>query len=164
LAKSFKITSRGERYTSTVSIADGSEETRFRGDMDEDVDGSPFWRNDPDGSPETTLRHKGKPIDSSVVRGIVVPPEIIKSTRDIVLGSLAMVTWNERTFDAVVFDVGPHSKLGEGSYALLKALGAPHTHNGSGGIDKPEVDYVIYVGVPAVIDGVEYELQPAYAL
>ena len=152
------ITSKGEGYTATVwDNEDGSYS--FTGDMDNDVDGSQFWHNDPCGQSETTLQFSGKSIDSGVVPCIVLPPPIIKAIGPIVLGCQAQVEWNGTIVDGVVFDVGPRTKLGEGSYAMLKRLGAPALENGNGGIDGPEVQYRFWPGVPAVVDGVTYVLQ-----
>jgi hypothetical protein len=158
IVKTFSHPSKGEAFNVDVTIEDSNVIT-FMADMDEDVDGSQFWRHDPCGQADTTLHYQGKPIDSGIVRGVVLLPELILAVKPMVLGSLVMVTWRGKTVDAVVFDVGPHWKFGEGSHALLKALGAPHTLNGSGGIDNPEVKYEVHAGVPAVLDGVTYSLQ-----
>jgi hypothetical protein len=152
------ITSKGEGYTATVyDLGDGSYS--FTGDMDNDVDGSDFWRQDPCGQSETTLQFSGKSINSGVVPGIVLPPPIIKAVVPRVLGCRATATWNGKTVDGVVFDVGPTKKLGEGSYAMLKALGAPAFTNGNGGIDEPTVEYRFWPGEPAYVNGVTYVLQ-----
>jgi hypothetical protein len=150
--------SKGEGYEVDVyKFPDGHRE--FKGDMDCDVDGAPFWHNDPTGQAETTLRIHGKSIDSSVVCGIVLPPECVAEPAGIVMGCKAEVEWRGKVVPCVVFDGGPHRKAGEGSYAALKALGAPALKNGNGGIDGPEVIYRYWPGVPAVLDGVEYPLQ-----
>jgi hypothetical protein len=127
--------------------------------MDNDVDGSKFWHKDPYGQSETTLQFNGRSIDSGEVPGIVLPPPVIKAVGPIVLGCKATATWHGTTVDGVVFDVGPRTKLGEGSFAMLARLGAPAYENGNGGIDRPEVEYKFWPGVPAVVDGITYVLQ-----
>lgn len=152
------ITSKREGYTATVfQNEDGSCE--YTGDMDVDVDGSPNWRRDPYGQPETTLHHEGKPINSDKVRGIVLPPECIKAVGPIVLGCKAEVEYRDVRVTAVVFDVGPHFKLGEGSAALANALGINPDPN-NGGEDDVVVKYRWWPGIPAEVDGVTYDLQP----
>lgn len=153
------IKSKGENYTATVyDREDGS--FSYVGDMDNDVDGSKFWNKDPYGQADTTLQFNGRAIDAGIVPGIVLPPPVIKAVAPVVLGCKATATWRGKTVDGVVFDVGPSKKLGEGSYAMLKALGAPAYENGNGGIDNPEVEYRFWPGVPAMVNGVTYVLQP----
>lgn len=155
----FKITSKKEGYTAGVyDVGDGSYQ--FTGDMDVDVDGSPNWRRDPYGQADTTLHHNGQPINSDVVKGIVLPPECINFVKPVVMGCKAEVTYKGRTVPAVVFDSGPHFKLGEGSAALASALGINPDPN-HGGRETPDVTYRWWPGVPAVVDGVTYKLQPA---
>lgn len=158
MKKLLTITSKREGYTSDV-ILDNDGSVFFVGDMDIDVDGSPNWQQDKYGQAETTLHHSGKPINSDVVPGIVLPPEIIKAVGPIVLGCKAAVRYRDRLCDAVVFDVGPHFKLGEGSPALARCLHINPDPN-VGGVDEPKVLYRFWPGVPAIIDGVEYELMP----
>ena len=154
----FSITSKKEGYTSKVyDVGDGSYQ--FFGDLDVDVDGSPNWQRDPWGQADTSLHYNGKPINSDVVRGIVLPPECIKFVSPIVLGCKSQVTYRGKTVDAVVFDIGPHFKLGEGSAALATSLGINPSPI-SGGVDEPEVLYRWWPGVPATVDGITYNLQP----
>jgi hypothetical protein len=127
-----------------------------------DCDGSRNPDQDPDWQWDTTLHGPdGKPIDSERVRGIVLPPGVINAVTGTVLGSLVKVTntKNGKTADAVVFDVGPHFKLGEGTPALARALGLdPNSRHG--GTDERIIGYEVHVGVPAVLDGITYALKP----
>lgn len=156
-----RITSKGEGYI--VGAYTGENErgsfVQFTGDLDVDVDGSPDWRRDKFGQADTSLHHEGKPINSDVVRAIVLPPELIKAVGPVVLGCQAECEFNGKIQTGVVFDVGPHSKLGEASAAMAVALGINPDPN-HGGHDKPDVIYRFYPGVPAVVDGITYELQP----
>src|SRR4051794_26515806 len=116
------IRSKGEGYTSDV-IDHEDGRYSFLGDLDVDIDGSPNWHRDPDGQPTTSLKLNGKNINSDAVPGIVLPTEIIKAVEGIVLGCKASVAFRGKVSDAVVFDVGPHKKPGEGSPELARRLG-----------------------------------------
>lgn len=153
----FSISSKGEGYVANV-IRDDDGSEFFFGDFDVDVDGSPNWKQDPYGQSETTLQHEGKPINSDVVKGIVLPPECIKASKEMVLGCKAEASYRGVTVPCVVFDVGPHFKLGEGSPAAARPLGINPDPN-RGGVDEQEVLYRYWPGIPAVVDGIEYKLQ-----
>lgn len=157
------IASKGERYTANVFQDDYDTlnlkpAVWFFGDADIDWDGSPRWRRDPWGQAETTLRHNDQPIDSDSVPGIVLPPEVIMAVPGIVLGCAAVATYKGKDEAGVVFDVGPHYKLGELSACLARRLNINDDPN-TGGVDAQAVQYRFWPGVPAVIEGVEYALQ-----
>jgi hypothetical protein len=117
----FILPSRGEHFSvEVIEHDDGSYS--MKADADVDVDGSPGWQKDPWGQPDTTLHHNGKPIDSSVVAGIVLPPECILAVQPLVLGCQAYISYKGITIDAVTFDVGPHFKFGELSEAAARQL------------------------------------------
>ena len=157
MKKLLTITSKGEHYTSDlIDYEDGSY--GFVGDFDNDWDGSKRWHEDPYGQADTTLHHNGKPIDSWAVPGIVLPTEVILAVPHIVLGCKAEVGFNRKSAPAVVFDVGPHSKLGEGTPCLAVRLGINPGHS-SGGVDEQAVHYRFWPGVAAEIDGITYQLQ-----
>jgi hypothetical protein len=107
-----------------------------------------------------------KYVDSATVAYVVVPPLIISGVAGVVLGCRAVVTntRNGQSVEAVVADVGPSAKIGEISVACAKAIGVPagegatHPAN-SGGTDDRIVQYQIFPGVAAVVDGVTYPLQ-----
>ena len=114
---------------------------------------------------KTAYRFPGKPendpaayLDSETVPYIVVPPSIIRGVEGVVLGCQAFATYKRKRVAAVVGDVGPRTKVGEGSIALARALGIPHSPR-SGGIDASLVQYELMPGQPAVVDGVTYELR-----
>lgn len=128
-------------------------------DYDVDVDGSGPSYGDPYYQPDTTLHRDGKPLNSDLECFIVLPPDCIKHVLGIVLGCLAFVTYKGLRRAAVVGDEGPTRKVGEGSYRLAKLLGMdPSPING--GVDGKEVTYEWFPGVAAVVDGVQYQLQP----
>ncbi|NIE63157.1 glycoside hydrolase family 75 protein [Burkholderia sp. Ax-1719] len=95
-------------------------------------------------------------VDAQTVPYIVVPPLIVTSTRGVVRGCLARVTWNGQVVDCVVADLGPTNKIGELSIAAADALGIPSSPR-NGGRNQPDVLYELWPGVAAP----GYELQPA---
>ncbi len=129
----------------------------FVSDMDEDNDGpGGSTAEDPDWMPETSLKPNGESVDSRKVAGVVVPTWFPKAVGPVVLGCQARVT-NLATGQiepAVVYDLGPTRKSGEGSNLLCKRIGA------KGGENRPLFLFEIFPGVPAVVDGVTYALQP----
>jgi hypothetical protein len=131
---------------------DGSQDTHAN------EKGTPYY--DPDFQPDTTLHIAGKPLDAYTVPFIVVPPIVCRKTANIVLGSLAWVQ-NSKTFDwchAVVGDVGPALKIGELSPECARLIGLDPSPR-HGGTDERIINYVIHVGIPARIAGIQYTLQ-----
>jgi hypothetical protein len=129
-----------------------------------DCDGSDNRHNDPCWQAETSLSHNGKPIDAETVPYIVVPPAIIKGVKPVVLGSMAIVTntKNGKSTKAVVADVGPRRKIGELSCECARRIGLNGNPN-FGGTDEKIIKYEIFVGTPAIVDGVTYKLKPTKA-
>jgi hypothetical protein len=138
------------------------EIVNFVSDADIDADGSGGNPDrDPYFQPDTTLHDPiGRPLNAQEVRFIVVPPLICQKTKGKVLGSRCYVlnTSNDKFCDAVVGDIGPRSKTGELSPACAAALGLNPNAN-HGGTDRKIISYTIYVGQPATLDGVTYELK-----
>jgi len=160
------IYSNGENYAANiikdnVSILNGKPSYFWFGDMDNDVDGTPHWQKDTSGAWDTRLHYLGKPINGDIVPGIVVPPEIINITGEIVMGCIGTIEYKNIVQAVVVFDSGPHNKIGEGSPAALRSIGAPALENGNGGIDEQFVLYRIWPGVPAALDiaGLKYQFE-----
>jgi hypothetical protein len=139
----------------------GIETIDFTADMDIDADGSGGnpW-HDKYFQADTSLHYKGKALDSSKVPYIVVPPVVISATTGIVLGSHCVVfNFNNSMWtQAVVGDLGPSLKVGEGSMALAKLLGIDPNPN-TGGEDTQTINYRIFVGIPATVQGITYDLQ-----
>lgn len=127
-----------------------------------DGDGIGPSHGDPDYQPETTLKHNGKSLNADVDKYVVVPPAIVQGVKGVVMGCQAHVinTLNGNQSYAVVGDIGPHKKLGEISIALAQALGIPPSPT-TGGEERHVLRYTLRPGVAAVVDGVEYTLQPA---
>jgi hypothetical protein len=139
------------------------EIVRFTGDLDIDCDGSGGNpHHDPCFQPDTRYHHEGKALNAEKVPYAVVPPIIIQKTRGKVLGSLCLMhnLANGKTVETVVGDSGPTRKLGEASPAAAEALGLSGNPN-TGGTERQIILYEIHVGVPAKINGVQYQLQGA---
>lgn len=92
-------------------------------------------------------------LNSETEKFVVVPNSFRKSVPGIVLGCKCLVSYRDKTVEAVAGDVGP--RFGEGSIALAKALGIPSDPK-SGGVDSG-VTYQLFPGVAAT----GYELQRA---
>lgn len=134
------------------------EKIRFKAYGRVDDDGSGPGHGDKYHQGDTSLHRNGKPLNADTERYIVVPPQIVMGIPPIVLGSLVTVTYKGRGCTAVVGDIGPRARLGEASRAVWLELGVSADPN-IGGVDSPEVQYEIFVGQPALIDGVQYYLQ-----
>jgi hypothetical protein len=99
----------------------------------------------------------GRYVDSETVPYVVVPPVIIQKTQGVVRGCFARVTYKGRSVDCMVGDVGPRKKIGEISTAAARAVGMPDSPR-SGGEDQKIVEYEIFPGRKATINGVTYPL------
>lgn len=134
----------------------------FRAKAAIDGDGTGSSHSDPDFQGETSLKHNGQSLNSDEDKYIVVPPAVIQGVRGVVLGSQAHVLHTVTGVEtyAVVGDIGPHAKLGEISIACARALGIPSSPT-TGGEDRHVLRYTIRPGVPAVVDGKHYVLQPS---
>lgn len=99
-------------------------------------------------------------VDAESVPYVVVSPLIRRGVLPVVLGCKARVTHihDNRSVECVVADTGPRNKIGELSIAAARAIGIPSSPR-TGGEEEKVIQYEIWPGVPAVVDGVEYELQ-----
>jgi Fungal chitosanase of glycosyl hydrolase group 75 len=112
-----------------------------------DADGSGPSLRDPDFQGDTSRHFEHRALDATKVPYVVVPPSIIDAVAPIVLGCQARVSFQGKTTEAVVGDIGPRHKLGELSVACAKALDIPASPI-SGGVDE----------------GVHYEIIPGQRL
>lgn len=101
-------------------------------------------------------------LNADIDKYIVVPPAVRDGVKGVVMGCLANVTNTKNGMHtaAVVGDIGPHKKLGEISCACASALGL-NPSPVSGGIDEHAIEYVLFPGIAAIVDGKQYHLQPA---
>lgn len=127
-----------------------------------DCDGDPKnVFNDPCWQAQTSLRHKGKAINAITVPYGVINPLVARRVPGIVLGCEGLCTYRGKTVPFVVADIGPKSKIGEGSVRLAKLLGMPPSPI-NGGQEGELVLWKIYPGRAAEIDGTQYALQPLH--
>ncbi len=124
-----------------------------------DSDGVGPHHGDRTAQDETTYKPD---LNADIDRYIVVPPAIVNGGRGVVMGCLANVTntRNGKHTAAVVGDIGPRKKLGEISCACASAIGL-NPSPVSGGIDEHVIKYVLFPGIPAVVDEKTYKLPPA---
>jgi hypothetical protein len=101
-------------------------------------------------------------VDAASVPYIVLPSHWRKEAVGVVLGCKAIVedTKTGKILNAAgVLDFGPRSKLGEASMACAKFFGVPPSPK-DGGTSEKRFIYTFFPGIPAVINGVTYQLQP----
>jgi len=133
---------------------------------------TPWYRVDGDGDPtnhfhdpcyqkDTSLHTPdGKPIDAYTLPYVVLNPYIAASLPAVFLGALALVSYKGKTVNAVIGDVGPPHKVGEGSEALARALGIPES-SVNGGFDHDPahpVEWILFPGKPAEVQGIQFAL------
>lgn len=101
-------------------------------------------------------------IDAETTPYIVIPRQLNEMIKPIVLGcqATAINEDNGRTVGAVVADEGPADHLGEGSIATAKALRIPSSPK-NGGTERRVIAVTLWPGVPAVVNGETFDLQPA---
>ena len=95
------------------------------------------------GDPSKNYKDPTKYVDSCSYPYIVVPPELIH-VAGVKLGDLCWVLHNGNEIGAIVADVGPHGKIGEGSVLLAVELGIPSSPK-NGGVDSG-VTFVLFPG------------------
>jgi hypothetical protein len=106
----------------------------FDSELQLDSDGAPELSGDATQQAETSLRYRGgKSINANRVPFYVLPlPTSWSKQFDIDLGDLAAVIFGGRIAYAVFADLGPKTKLGEGSVELFRRLGQERVRpNGS---------------------------------
>jgi hypothetical protein len=111
-----------------------------------DADGAgSAWKTDPDGQPTTALtdRH-GVSLNPTVTPYIVLPGGFAKKHPGLKLGDVAAVMYQGKVTYAIVGDIGPAKKIGEGSIALAKRLGIPASPTKGGAMSG--VTYVVFPG------------------
>ena len=101
-------------------------------------------------------------VDAASVPYIVLPSHWRKLAVGVVLGCKATVedTKTGKILKAAgVLDFGPKAKLGEASIACADFFGVPSSPK-NGGTSEKRFIYKFFPGIPAVIKGVTYQLQP----
>ncbi len=85
------------------------------------------------GDPSLPSRVQRRYVNSNAIPYLAIPPEMRRL--GLRLGDVALVSYQGRETAAIVADIGPAGKLGEGSIELARALGlnASPKHGGIGG-------------------------------
>ncbi len=119
--------------------------------------------HDPYFQPDTSYHHNGKALNAYEVPFIVLPKSVINAVKPIVLGCKASATLISAgvEVDAIVGDVGPTHKLGEGSPFLAFSIGLDPNPNYGGTDDYNAVLFRFWPGQQVTIDGITYQLQPS---
>lgn len=98
-------------------------------------------------------------VDASTVPYSVINPIVRQKCKGVCIGCLVFVSYNGLTVEAVCADVSGENSIGEGSIALAKMLGIPSSAL-NGGVSHG-VNFAFHCGVPALINGKQYQLQAA---
>ncbi|MBZ5727590.1 MAG: glycoside hydrolase family 75 protein [Acidobacteriia bacterium] len=137
----------------------------YEAKMAVDADGSPLSKNNPGKTDQadTSFRYAmaGRPsVDSDKVPYIAVPSGGFTQELGVRLGDIAAVIYRDKIVYALVADIGPACKIGEGSIQLHEQIGHPvcRSRNAQGectkildsGIEK-SVLYIVFRGSGARI-------------
>lgn len=139
----------------------GGHYVAFISDLDICNDGTGPSHADPSYQPQTAYYNGGKYLNADKDKYLVIPPQIRKGVSPAVMGCMGRVT-NLRTSvssAAVTGDIGPDNKTGEAAYCLAKLLNPKISHNSGDG--SRIYLYELWPGIPAVVDGKQYKLEPA---
>lgn len=98
-------------------------------------------------------------VDSETIPYIVIPPQIRRLAKGIVMGAKCIVTntLNNKSIVGVVADIGPRDSIGEVSIAMANLLGV-NSNPRSGGNSNKVFNYQIFADIPAVVNGITYNL------
>jgi hypothetical protein len=133
----------------------------FISDLDICNDGSGPAHNDPSYQSQTAYYNGGKYLNADKDKYIVIPPQIRAGVPPVVMGCQARLTnlstghWSA----AVCGEIGPDDKTGEAAYCLAKELNPIVGHN-TGDVKQIYL-YELFPGIPAVVEGKVYKLEPA---
>lgn len=145
----------------TIWQSPGGKYVRFISDLDICNDGSGPSHGDPSYQSQTAYYNDGKFLNADEDKYIVIPPQIRKGVPPVVMGCQAQLTdlVTGISYKAVTGEIGPNDKTGEAAYCLAKIINPSITHNsGDQGLNYL---YELWPGVPAVVDGKTYKLEPA---
>jgi Fungal chitosanase of glycosyl hydrolase group 75 len=147
--------------TVTIYATKKGDYVAFVSDLDICNDGSGAAHGDPSYQPETAYYNNGKFLSADKDKYIVIPPQVRSMVPPAVMGCKARLT-NLITMvskDAVTGEIGPNDKTGEAAYCLAKIVNPKVTHNS--GDQSLIYFYELWPGMPAVVDGKQYKLEPA---
>lgn len=117
---------------------------------------------DPHWQKGTAYYNGGKYLDPEVVPYIVVPPLIIEAVEPVVKGCQGVICnlKNGMSTPAICGEVGPDDMLGEAAIEGAERVGLSGSPI-NGGTDEHVIYYAIWPGIPAIVDGKTYKLQPS---
>jgi Fungal chitosanase of glycosyl hydrolase group 75 len=143
----------------------GGKYVCFISNLDICNDGSGPSHDDPSYQSQTAYAGGSKTgtkyLNADVDQYIVVPPQIRSGVPPVVMGCQARITnlMTGQWFPAVVGDIGPQTKTGEAAYCVAKKTNPKVGYNT--GDSSIIYLYELWPGIPAVVDGFTYKLQPA---
>lgn len=144
-----------------IGTAFGGKYIAFVGDLDICNDGTGPSHDDPSYQSETAYYNGGKFLNADKDKYIVIPPQVRSMVPDVVMGCQARMTnlstgvWSA----AITGEIGPDDKTGEAAYCLAKELNPKISHNT--GDSRRIYLYELWPGIPAVVEGKVYKLEPA---
>jgi len=144
-----------------ISAAFNGRYVAFIADLDVCNDGTGPRHDDPHYQPQTAYYNGGKYLNADKDKYIVIPPQVRKLVPPAVMGCQARMTNLEtgKWSAAVTGEIGPDNKTGEAAYCIAKELQPKITHN-TGDSNRIYL-YELWPGIPAVVDGKHYKLEPA---
>lgn len=149
----------------TIKQKDDGQYIRFISDLDICNDGCGPSHGDPHHQAMTAYYsggcEGGKYLNADCDKYIVVPPQVRSMVPPVVMGCKGRLTNLDLgiSYDGVVGEIGPDDKTGEAAYCLSKIVNPSITYNS--GDKKLIYLYELWPGVPAVVDGFTYKLQPS---
>lgn len=133
----------------------------FRSDCDVCTDGTGKHFGDKTAQDETAYWNGGKFLNASKDQYIVIPPQVRSLVAPVVMGCMARMTRvsTGEMEPAVCGEIGPSDKTGEAAICLCKKLNPTLSAN----VGDSALDYIyeLWPGVPAVVHGKHYDLEPA---
>lgn len=130
---------------------------KFRSDCDVCTDGTGDHHGDQTPLDETAYNPY---LNADSDQYVVIPPQLRTAVDPVVLGCQARMTRlsTKQSEPAVCGEIGPKDKTGEASYCLARKLNPALSANV--GDKKHDYLYELWPGVPAVVYGKRYKLQP----
>lgn len=133
----------------------------FTGYFRIDDDGPGSAHNDPYHQGQTSLKHNGQSINADDVEYGVIPMSLIPLVVPKFIGCQGYCTHNGLRVPFVTADAGPITRGGEGSVKLASRFPGVSTDANNGGVNLAVVLWEFLPGVPALVNGIQYQLQTA---
>jgi len=133
----------------------------FVSDLDVCTDGTGNHYDDQTPQDETAYYNGGKFLNADRDKYIVIPPQVRSMPDPVVLGCQAKLTRLDtmKYHAAVTGEIGPENKTGEAAICLAQLMNPDVTANS--GDSRLIYFYQLWPGIPAVVDGKHYKLEPA---